>query len=58
MCVWGGGGGRGVDFRWKSVNFDNLFRKKKFWPTIFCFHKIVSHTCLWYKTLAKGCQEI
>ena len=47
-----------LDFKWKSVNFDNLFRKKKFWPTIICSHKIVSHTYLWYKTLAKGCQEI
>ena len=42
-----------LDFKWKSVNLE-----QNFWPTIICSHRTVSHTCLWYKTLVKGYQEI
>ena len=46
-------------FKWRSVSFDNLFRNMIFGPQLlFCSHKIVSHTCLWYKTSVKGYMEI
>ena len=46
-----------LDFKWKSVNFDNLFRIKTFGLQLFV-HIELFLIYLWYKTLVKGYQEI